>query len=126
MLDLVAVLIWNTEGFQCLVLRRSGKGKIAGIGKQLSALHHGIDFILVVCFFIGGKAGECKVHLCRVASALTGMGFINDDGKLMVFMFSTDLRYNERELFNRSDDDTLARCDGLAQFTGVFSPCNSV
>ena len=62
-LDVIAVLIRNAESFKRLIFRRSGKGKVAGIAKQLAPLHHSINLILIVEFVIRRKARKGKVHL---------------------------------------------------------------
>ena len=54
-LDIVAVLIRNAEGFQCFVFRGCGKRKVAGIVQQFTPFHHGVDLILVIHLVIGSK-----------------------------------------------------------------------
>ena len=54
------------------------------------------------------------------------MGLINDDGKMMIFVFRADLRDDERELLNCGDDDTLAVCNCLRQIPGMLRPNNGI
>ena len=107
-LDGITILIRNTEGFQCFVFRRSGERKIAGIIQQFASLHHGVDFIFIIHFVIGSKAGERKVHLRRVSAALPGVRLVYDDGKTVILVFSSNLRNDIRKLLNRGDDNALS------------------
>ena len=126
MLDIVAVLIRNAEGFQRFILRGCGKRKVAGIVQQFAPFHHGVDFILVVHFVIGSKSGKRKVHLRRVSSALSGMSFIDDDGEMVILVFCSNLRNNVRELLNRGHDNTLSIGNGFREIAGAFCPCDRV
>ena len=125
-LNIVAILIRNAEGFQRFILRGSGKRKIAGIVQQFASFHHSVDLILIVHFVIGSKPGKRKVHLRRVPSALSGMSLIDDNGEMVIFVFRSDLRNNVRELFNRGNNNTLSICNGFRKITGVLCPCDCV
>ena len=48
MLNIVAVLIRNTESFQRFILRGGGKRKIAGIVQQFASFYHCIDSVFVI------------------------------------------------------------------------------
>ena len=125
-LDSVAVLIRNAEGFQCFVLRSGGKRKIAGIVQQLAPFHHSVDLILVIHFVIGSKPGKCKVHLRRVSSALPGMSLIDDNGETVILVFRSDLRNDVRELLDRGDNNTLSIRNGFRKIAGMLCPCDRV
>ena len=121
-LDFAAVCIRNPECFQRLIFRRGGKGEIAGVGQKFPPLHHGVDFVLIVQIGVIGKRGKGKIHLRRVASALTGMRFIYHNGETMIFMFASDLREGKGEFFYRCNDHAFAVRDGLCQFSGALRP----
>ena len=55
MLNIVAVLIRNAEGFQRFILRGCGKRKVAGIVQQFAPFHHGVDLILVIHLVVRSK-----------------------------------------------------------------------
>ena len=75
---------------------------------------------------ICSKAGERKIHICRISTALSGICLIYDDSKFVVFMFLSYFRNNIRELFNCRDNDALAILNGFAKIARMLSPLNSV
>ena len=86
MLDLAAFGVRDAEGFEGLVLRGGSKGKVTGVFEELSPLHHGVDFILVIHVIIRSQPGQGKVHLRRISAALPGMCLVNDDSKTVLLM----------------------------------------
>ena len=114
MLDFSVLFIGNTKHLLGLILRCGCEGKVAGRRDELTSLHHGIDFVFIIRFVVCSKAGKCQIHIGRVTPALARMRLVNDNGKLVVFMFLPDLGDNVRELFNRRYNDALAILYGFA------------
>ena len=54
------------------------------------------------------------------------MGFVDDDGKGMVYMFLSDFLRNIRELLYCGHNDPLAVLDGLFQVARVLGPYDGI
>ena len=104
------------EYFEGLVLGRGGKCEITGVGKEFFGLHEPVDlvferFVLVRGFAFGKRlryGGSCP-------SALTGMGFVNNDSETTVPMFVSDLVQDEGEFLHRGNNDLLPGFDEFPQ-----------
>ena len=107
--------IGKPEDLQGLVLGGGGEGEVAGVWQQLLGLHQPVD--LVFRGFLGflcSGTGEGEGDGRRGASALAGMGFIDQDCKVAAALLIADRIKNEGKLLHRRDDDLFAFGDELA------------
>ena len=112
----IALGIGGAEDFECLVLGRGGEGEVAGVGQQLSALHEPVDDVLGG-LLLGLGAGLAERHVERGggASALAGVGFVDDDAEAVVPGRVADVVEDEGELLDGGNDDALAFLEQAAE-----------
>ena len=91
------------ENFQGLVLGRGGEGEVARVGEQLARLHQAVDLVLEGLLLpLRTGLGERLRHRRAGASALAGMGLVDDDGEAPPALLVADLIEDEREIFGPS------------------------
>ena len=127
--DFVPLQIRSSENLQRFVFRRGGEGEIAGVGEHFPPLDDLVDLVLGGLLFLvfgGGGLREREVHLGGGASALAGMGLVDDDGEFSGAVVVADVVQNEGKLEYRGDDNLLLMLQRLPQVAGVLRPCDGI
>ena len=119
----VRLRVRGAEDLQRLVLGRSGKREVTGVGQQLARLHQAVDLVLVglLLVHLAGRRQRLR-HRRAGASALAGVRLVDDDREAAPALLVADLVENERELLHRGNDDLLAALDEppqIARAVGV-------
>ena len=126
MFDLAVFFIRRAKHLFRLVFRRSRKGEVTGCFYQFPSLYHGVDFVFIIQCTVRSQSGKGQIHIGCIPPTLSRMGFVDDDGKGMVYMFLADFLRNIRELLYRGHNDPLAVLDGLFQVARVLGPYDGI
>ena len=124
--DLAVFFIRRTKHLFRLVFRRSRKGEVTGCFYQFPSLYHGVDLVFIIQFTVRSQSGKGQIHIGCIPPTLSRMGFVDDDGKGMVYMFLSDFLRNIRELLYCGHNDPLAVLDGLFQVARVLGPYDGI
>lgn len=97
-----------------------------GVFQQLASFTHGIDFILIILFFLRSQPRQGKVHLCQGAPTLTGMSLVDNDCEMIILVLCANVRKDKWEFLHGGNDNPFPSLNCLSQITGMFCPRHSV
>ena len=90
MLDDAAFRPWFTEDLQRFVLGGGSEGEVTRIRQHPPGLHDAVDLVLGRLLFFLLLFRERHLHFGGGATALAGVGFVNNDGELLAAMFAAE------------------------------------
>ncbi len=111
----------HTKPFQGGIFGSGGESKVGGVITHLAFLHYLKDGVLHLILI----RAQSPVEIVGRGATLRTMGFVDNNGKLLIRKIFNTIN-NEGEFLYGGYDDFLAALQGLLQFLRAHGWCNDI